>query len=91
MFRVLGTQYLTSCDCVCVCVCARARACLLALEHACVHVCCIFNANMINGSQEAANTRKKEMQNWEIHRIKQEKPSDLEEVCNVCAQCTCTH
>ncbi|XP_065920650.1 cilia- and flagella-associated protein 45-like [Dysidea avara] len=32
-----------------------------------------------NELMEAANTRKKEMQDWEIHRIKQEKPSDLEE------------
>jgi len=31
-------------------------------------------------TQEAANARKKEMQEWEIHRKKQEKPSDLEEV-----------
>ena len=31
-------------------------------------------------TQDASNTRKKEMQDWEIHRKKQEKPSDLEQV-----------
>ena len=30
--------------------------------------------------KDASNARKKEMQEWEIHRKKQEKPSDLEQV-----------